>query len=128
MYQIYDVKRRQTYILTGIMKEIGRASECDVCISKDELISRTHARLDWDGTVWIAVDLDSTNGTFVNGERIIEQKLKLGDVLEVGDTQLQFLALEDANVLERKKTTKVDESFSEVNSADTFGGVRTRRS
>ncbi len=127
MYRLYDVKRRKQYVLTGIMKEIGRASECDICITKDELVSRMHARLDWDGNAWIAVDLDSTNGTFVNGNRIGEHRLEVGDVLEIGDTQYQFLVLEDTDAIERKKTTKVDDAVSETKGNETIGGFRTRR-
>jgi len=110
MYQLYDEKRRKRYPLTGIIKEIGRTSECDVYIPDDDRISRVHARLDWDGSNWVLVDLGSTNGTLVNGERITERNLEPGDVLEIGDTELRYLPLAVGDEAARKKTTKVTKS------------------
>jgi pSer/pThr/pTyr-binding forkhead associated (FHA) protein len=113
MFQLFDEKRGRRYALTGLMKEIGRTSECDVCIPEDDRISRVHARLDWDGKNWVLVDLGSTNGSFVNGEQITERKLEVGDVLEVGDTQLRYLPLTVGDVAARKKTTKVSRAHQE---------------
>ena len=107
MFQLYDEKRRKRYPLTGLIKEIGRTSECDLYIPDDDQISRVHARLDWDGTGWVLVDLGSTNGTLVNGERVLERKLEAGDVLEIGDTELRYLPLAVGDEAARKKTTKV---------------------
>jgi hypothetical protein len=70
---------------------IGRAEDNDVDLSKDEFASGHHARIESqrDG-VWI-LDLNSTNGTFVNGSRLDGRRaLKEGDVVQVGDTELRF--------------------------------------
>jgi pSer/pThr/pTyr-binding forkhead associated (FHA) protein len=113
MYQLYDEERGVRYPLTGLMKEIGRTSECDLCIP-DERISRVHARVDWDGATWVVVDLGSTNGTWVNGELVEERRLEAGDTLEIGDTKLRFLPLEVGDEKVRKKITRIAKGPLEV--------------
>jgi hypothetical protein len=69
---------------------IGRALACDVTI-EDSYASGRHARLyDRDGRVYLE-DLNSTNGTYVNGARVSAQHLlHPGDVIRIGDTELRF--------------------------------------
>jgi pSer/pThr/pTyr-binding forkhead associated (FHA) protein len=70
---------------------IGRAEENTVALAGDQYASAHHARVEAarDG-VWI-VDLNSTNGTFVNGSRLDgRRKLREGDVVQVGETELRF--------------------------------------
>ena len=61
--------------------EIGRALECDISILEPGL-SRKHAELELNGDYLILRDLGSVNGTFVNGEKVDEVKLKDGDKLQ----------------------------------------------
>ncbi|MCC7351089.1 MAG: FHA domain-containing protein [Phycisphaerales bacterium] len=68
---------------------IGRAPTCDLCLP-DGAMSRQHCRIEPDGDRWLVVDLDSRNGTFINGRRIQRQHLKDGDRLHVGDSVLTF--------------------------------------
>jgi pSer/pThr/pTyr-binding forkhead associated (FHA) protein len=70
---------------------IGRADDNEIALDGDEFASGHHARIESqrDG-VWL-IDLGSTNGTFVNGERIDgRRRLRRGDVVQVGDTELVF--------------------------------------
>jgi len=69
---------------------IGRALACEVTI-EDSYASGRHARLyDRDGHVYIE-DLNSTNGTYVNGARLsAQQLLRPGDTVRIGDTELRF--------------------------------------
>lgn len=70
---------------------IGRSSECSVVIN-DVKVSRVHAQLvqSDNGNISV-VDLGSTNGTMVNGKRIVgEMRLNPGDELRVGDTVLPW--------------------------------------
>jgi hypothetical protein len=70
---------------------VGRSFENDVAIDGDEYASARHLRIEprRDG-VWVH-DLGSTNGTFVNGERIEEpRRLERGDVVAVGETELRY--------------------------------------
>lgn len=70
---------------------IGRADDNALVLDGDDYASGHHARVEsgLDGT-WV-IDLGSTNGTYVNGERIEgRRRLHVGDLLQVGDTELRF--------------------------------------
>jgi hypothetical protein len=62
----------------------GRGGEGSVTLQGAEL-SRRHAELRREGPFFVVRDLGSTNGTFVNGLRVAEAPLGLGDVLRLGD-------------------------------------------
>jgi hypothetical protein len=68
---------------------LGRSKECDVQVP-DANVSRRHAELRQEGSSWWVVDLDSTNGTEVNGRRVPRAKLRDGDRIVVGGTELVF--------------------------------------
>jgi pSer/pThr/pTyr-binding forkhead associated (FHA) protein len=70
-------------ILPGSIKTVGRAARADFIVDAG-LVSRLHCRLTAGATELEVVDLDSTNGTFVNGERTPRATLKRGDRLGVG--------------------------------------------
>jgi pSer/pThr/pTyr-binding forkhead associated (FHA) protein len=69
---------------------IGRADYNDLVIP-DESVSTTHAKLQRREGVWVLVDLDSTNGTFVDGDRVQgESPLAPGATVRFGDIALLF--------------------------------------
>jgi len=68
---------------------MGRSKECDLQVP-DANISRRHAELRQEGSTWWVVDLDSTNGTEVNGKRVPRAKLAPGDTITLGETELVF--------------------------------------
>jgi len=69
---------------------LGRAADNDLCLDNDSVSGR-HAELYYlpDGTFRIC-DLDSTNGTWVNGKQVSSQILQSGDVVELGEVRLHF--------------------------------------
>jgi pSer/pThr/pTyr-binding forkhead associated (FHA) protein len=69
---------------------IGRDAGTGIRLDGDEFASSQHARIEprQDG-VWVE-DLGSTNGTFLNGERITAERLQPGDVVRVGQTELRL--------------------------------------
>ena len=69
---------------------VGRGGQNDLVLTGDEFASARHARIEVRGDgVWVQ-DLDSTNGTYVNGTRVAgAQRLDAGDVLRVGETDLR---------------------------------------
>jgi pSer/pThr/pTyr-binding forkhead associated (FHA) protein len=69
---------------------IGRDVECDVQVN-DPKISRLHCLIERQGDEYVAVDLDSHNGTMISGWPLTRQTLKHGDVLDLGVASLQFL-------------------------------------
>jgi pSer/pThr/pTyr-binding forkhead associated (FHA) protein len=69
---------------------VGRSVECDVVIASKS-VSREHSRLRREGRRWFVEDLGSTNGTYLNGERVINSLALLdGDSLKVGDVTFVF--------------------------------------
>jgi Protein of unknown function (DUF3662)/FHA domain len=75
--------------LQGATTAIGRSSDCDVVLA-DPNVSRRHAEVRREGDAYIVVDLGSTNGTEVNGQRVDETSLMHGDVIGVGQTRITF--------------------------------------
>ena len=70
-------------MLPGGVKTIGRAPAADFIVEA-AMVSRLHCRLTAGSSELEVVDLDSTNGTFVNGIRVTQAILKNGDQLGVG--------------------------------------------
>ncbi len=73
------------------VQSIGRDPNCDMPISGDG-VSRRHAEIHTVGSATRVVDLNSTNGVFVNGTRAKEAYLKHADTLRLGDAVLTFEA------------------------------------
>ena len=71
---------------------LGTSEECDLVL-EGESISAKHASVRYDDEQYLLRDLDSKNGTFVNGEEIASYDLQENDVIVVGDTKLKFKKL-----------------------------------
>ena len=56
----------------------------------DDTVSRRHAELFLDGGRWILRDLGSSNGTWVNGRRVVEAEVRTGDVVHFGGCRLRL--------------------------------------
>lgn len=80
IYSLRDVKGTVT---------IGRASDCDIVIDHPA-VSRRHAEIRCQGNVCQITDLNSFNGTFVNGRRVQTSILGDGDTIHVGGVQVYF--------------------------------------
>ena len=82
-----------TYPLEGDQITIGRDSTNGVAINHSE-VSRRHSKLSFQGGKYVIEDMGSTNGTFVNGQRLGGQTvLKPGDVVSLGE---QIVLMYDA--------------------------------
>ncbi|MGV3621994.1 MAG: FHA domain-containing protein [Archangium sp.] len=77
---------------------IGRSSELDIVLVED-MVSRKHAKITLTGGKITIEDLGSTNGTFVNGEKVKTSRLKEGDRILVG-TSILKLVKAGANAVE----------------------------
>jgi pSer/pThr/pTyr-binding forkhead associated (FHA) protein len=70
---------------------VGKAAENDVSLAEDPTASHLHAMLERFPAGWCVTDLGSSNGTWVNGERIwASRRLRHGDEIRVGQTRLIF--------------------------------------
>jgi FHA domain-containing protein len=77
----HEVKQRRVVI--------GRSRDCDIQLA-DANVSRRHAELRQEGASYWIVDLGSTNGLEVNGKRVKRAKLRSGDTITLGSTELTF--------------------------------------
>jgi pSer/pThr/pTyr-binding forkhead associated (FHA) protein len=70
---------------------IGRDRRSTIPI-EHSFVSAEHAQIAWEQGHWVASDLQSTNGTYVNGQRIsVSTVLEPGDVIQIGDVSLRML-------------------------------------
>ena len=80
--------------------KIGRSRDANVQL-KDIKVSRLHSRVTVKGEKYTITDMDSKNGTYVNGERIQTTQLSDGDQIRLGFSVLQFfLARKGSHILE----------------------------
>lgn len=75
--------------LTGQRVIIGRLTSSDITIA-DHNVSREHAAFVREGDGWAIEDLGSTNGTYVNGQEVQGTRLREGDRVRVGVTEMVF--------------------------------------
>ena len=105
---------------------IGRGFGVEIRVA-DDLVSREHARLEclWDPetqtAIYTVVDLDSTNHTYVNTGRVKTATLREGDKIQVGDTVLKFVLLDDIEA-------KFHEEIRNRISYDQLTGLLTKES
>jgi ABC-type multidrug transport system ATPase subunit/CRP-like cAMP-binding protein len=88
---VLEVERRNLATLAQGRQRItiGRGPENDLPFPS-RLVSREHAVVEWTGETYSIRDLDSSNGTFVNGQRIAQAALQDGDEIWVADERFIF--------------------------------------
>src|SRR5688500_5933261 len=86
-----SLEEGRAYALDSVALTVGRGAQNDLPLRGDGFASAVHARIEpRDGAVWVS-DAGSTNGTFLNGERLERaRRLGRGDVIRVGETDLRF--------------------------------------
>jgi pSer/pThr/pTyr-binding forkhead associated (FHA) protein len=78
-------------ILPGTLKTMGRAARADFIVDA-ALVSRLHCLFTLDGDTLGVEDLNSTNGTWVNGEKVAKVPLLSGDRVKVGRVEFEVRA------------------------------------
>jgi hypothetical protein len=68
---------------------IGRSSRCQLVLAHDT-VSRRHAELRIEDGRWLLRDLGSSNGTWVNGRRVVEAEVRPGDRLHLGGAEVRL--------------------------------------
>ncbi|HYK11660.1 MAG TPA: FHA domain-containing protein [Gemmatimonadales bacterium] len=110
LFRTGPLKGQRYQIKTPVLN-IGRADYNDLVLA-DASVSTSHAKLQRREGVWMLVDLDSTNGTFVDGEKISgESPLAPGTMVRFGDVQAVFEPTDDAMGTAKGGGTKVIEAF-----------------
>jgi pSer/pThr/pTyr-binding forkhead associated (FHA) protein len=98
---------------------IGRGKDNTVMLSHPE-VSGYHARIDKKGPDYILTDLQSTNGTLVNGRKVFSHRLSHGDRLSVGKNTLLFIGTEKVKIDALEKSIP-------LNSTIILGGLKHRK-
>ena len=81
----------QVFALQGTNMEVGRDTGKDIVLSSDSTISRGHARLNQESGSLVVIDLGSSNGTYVNGQRLTApMPLVPGDVVQFGSSKFRY--------------------------------------
>ena len=95
---------------------IGRRPSNDVVLDWDSQISRVHAALERIGDDWTVVDDGlSHNGTYLNGSRVTSrQRLRDGDVINVGDVAIAFRAADSGESVSRPTVTALGPHVGEL--------------
>jgi pSer/pThr/pTyr-binding forkhead associated (FHA) protein len=75
---------------------IGRSSDLDMVLVED-MVSRQHSRITTHGGEFFIEDLGSTNGTFVNGEKVSKKRIKEGDRILVGTSIIKLVTSAEGN-------------------------------
>jgi pSer/pThr/pTyr-binding forkhead associated (FHA) protein len=103
---------------------VGRSSDLDMVLVED-MVSRKHARIAYENEQIVIEDLGSTNGTFVNGEKIRRAHLKEGDRVLIGTSILKVIATQDTGPTEqqaRQNLADVAEKQSAKGTTRTMSG------
>ncbi len=78
-----------TLELSGMRLSVGRDPKCEIVIASPR-VSREHAAILVDADTVLITDLNSSNGTFFNGERIMKHTVNDGDVVQFGNEKVTF--------------------------------------
>jgi len=96
----------RSYPLDGDAVAIGRVRANDVCLPHDT-VSRSHARLGFADGGWAVIDLQSSNGTRLNGERIEQAPLRHMDEIQLGDVTLIYMDDAPALLAEERSAPEI---------------------
>lgn len=89
--RLVDLKTKRPYDLAGATITLGRDAANNIVVN-DISASRHHAELKMTPQgLWVLTDLNSMNGTSVNGSQIVSQQLYAGDVITIGTTDYEFM-------------------------------------
>jgi diguanylate cyclase (GGDEF)-like protein len=105
---------------------VGRGSQADLVL-RDEIASRQHAEImqlcvESDCIEYYVNDLDSTNGTFLNGAKVTSQQLlQDGDKIKIGNHLMKFAMLDESEA-------EFQEKLHQMTQRDELTGLRSRRS
>jgi pSer/pThr/pTyr-binding forkhead associated (FHA) protein len=92
---------------------IGRSPTCDIMLEDDQLVSRRHALLRYNGSEYTIVDLGSSNGTFLNEEETHEETpLRDGDLIGIGEYEILYSKSAPVSPDDSQAATQVTQDIS----------------
>jgi len=85
---------KKKFDLNRKITRIGKKEDNEVALL-DNTVSRHHVEIEMTADSYLLKDLNSTNGTFINGLRVKEAYLSPGDVIKIGNTEIEFVAFDE---------------------------------
>ena len=117
---LLDKRTGEEFNIRRYATSIGREIQNDLVIVSDKTISRQHAQIQFKDGSFLVQDLNSKNGTRVNGKKVAEiTMLKSGDEVSIGLTQMIFLLVPD-----RTNTGRIPAVRTETMPDPVIPGVR----
>lgn len=77
---------RRIALSPGVAVRIGRTAKADYVVAEDTFLSGAHFYVEWSGEQCVVRDLNSSNGTFLNGTRLSEGVVREGDIITAGQS------------------------------------------
>jgi pSer/pThr/pTyr-binding forkhead associated (FHA) protein len=109
-----------TFCLNERIVFIGRGSSNDIVV-KDSLVSRHHCVIRNGGGQYTIEDLDSSNGTYVDGERVQTGPLKEGSLIEIGVSRFLFRLRNDEEIVASRHNV-----IEAENTLNCYKGIRVQ--
>jgi hypothetical protein len=100
---------------------VGRSSDLDMVLV-EEMVSRKHARIAYENDAVVIEDLGSTNGTFVNGEKIKRAQLKEGDRVLIGTSILKVIVMDQSSHEQSRPNLEVVAAQRRTSASRTMSG------
>ncbi len=118
---VRGVERGREFIIGGDLIRIGKSDENDILLP-EETVSRMHCEIIRDPKGYLLRDLNSTNGTFLDGAEVREAYVRTGSVISVGTVQLKFTPFEERiEILPSEKETLGELVGSSLRMREIFG-------
>lgn len=83
------------YMLTETRYQVGRTHDSDIRLNEPS-VSSTHAKIVYSGEQWKVINLLSSNGTYVNGDKVSESDVYPGDRIRFGGVEFMFSLVDDS--------------------------------
>ncbi len=122
LVRVQGTQLGKVYRLGQTPFHIGRSQDSELWL-RDDGVSRRHARLTFEGGVYVIQDLDSANGTFVQGQRVSKQVLHDGDLIQLGPAAVFRYSIADADqevLLEQLYAASVTDSLTGCHNREHF--------
>ena len=105
---------------------VGRGVECEIVVD-DTLVSRLHARVEVSADGVKVEDLYSTNGVYVNGERLVRSQLiHVGDRLFIGNQEITFIEVHTEPISSSPSTPPLSARFAQPYEPPTYKTLETQ--
>jgi len=95
----------QQFVLNKSKIEVGRRPSSDIILTEAS-VSSMHAQIISDNEEWKVLNLLSSNGTFVNGEKVVEKYLNIGDIVGFAGSEFVLALIVNPQAKEEKKPLK----------------------